>query len=541
MKSIISKFLLLLAFASVAMADFQPGPFKIWDGTNNLTIDASGRITVLQGGSWSFTLGSSIPTGSNVIGKLSIDQTTPGTTNLVAAGQNGTWNITNISGSVSLPTGAATSAKQPAYSTAGSSSADVLSIQGVASGTPIIQNQTQVNGTAVSVNNGTTDAGTQRVSISSDSTGQVKLATGANTIGALTANQSVNTAQINGVTPSMNQGAADTGTQRVALANDQIQDSNITGQTTLTLSNNVILASAGATATDCNGYHTITMMMTPIGTVSSGTVTFEASNDNSTFIAVPLYDMSNLSANPATTYSPGTGNNRIFTGAVVGRYFRARLSLAVGGGGTLTCFTRLTQGFFQSAFYTMQQATAGNLNVTVAGLTSSAAIADGQTNPSVTPMASFGSMFNGATWDRARNDWNTTTGDTGAKTVTFNGATQLNYNSRGAYIYVNVGTVSGTTPTMAVQLQVSFDTGTTWVNMGPAAANLTTTSTTDLFIIYPANSSQAAGVTPATLTTGATNTIEINMPLPRSWRLVYTIAGTTPSFTITNVQVAYVQ
>lgn len=46
------------------------------------------------------------------------------------------------------------------------------------------------------------------------------LPTGANVIGALTANQSVNTAQINGVTPLMGNGASGTGAQRVTLAND---------------------------------------------------------------------------------------------------------------------------------------------------------------------------------------------------------------------------------------------------------------------------------------------------------------------------------
>lgn len=55
----------------------------------------------------------------------------------VAATQSGTWNITNITGTVSLPTGAATAAKQPALGTAGSPSTDVISIQGVASGTAV--------------------------------------------------------------------------------------------------------------------------------------------------------------------------------------------------------------------------------------------------------------------------------------------------------------------------------------------------------------------------------------------------------------------
>ena len=89
-----------------------------------------------------------------------IDQTTPGTTNLVAASQSGawtvaatqsgawtaaatqsgTWNITNVSGTVSLPTGASTAAKQPALGTAGTPSTDVLTVQGAASMIPFLTN-----------------------------------------------------------------------------------------------------------------------------------------------------------------------------------------------------------------------------------------------------------------------------------------------------------------------------------------------------------------------------------------------------------------
>ena len=36
-------------------------------------------------------------------------------------------------------------------------------------------------------------------------------------------------------------------------------------------------------------------------------------------------------------------------------------------------------------------------------------------------------------------NWNTTTGDTGAKTATFNGATQTNYDARGVAILVDLG------------------------------------------------------------------------------------------------------
>ena len=59
-----------------------------------------------------------------------------------------------------------------------------------------------------------------------NATGELKVAqiaalpTGANVIGALTANQSVNAAQINGVTPLMGNGASGTGALRVSLASD---------------------------------------------------------------------------------------------------------------------------------------------------------------------------------------------------------------------------------------------------------------------------------------------------------------------------------
>jgi len=172
-------------------------------------------------------------------------------------------------------------------------------------------------------------------------------------------------------------------------------------------------------------------------------------------------------------------------------------------------------------------------------LPAAAAAADGAANPTTAMASAIESLFNGTTWDRRRNNAVVTMGDTGAKTTTFNGATQVNYNALGAYITVAVGTVSGTSPTLSVQLQYSYDGGTNFINVGPASTALTASGTIT-FIVYPTNVSQAAGSTPATLTTGATQTVAINAPLPRSWRLVYTIGGTTPSFTLTNAYASYV-
>lgn len=81
-------------------------------------------------------------------------------------------------------------------------------------------NVAQINGVAPSMGNGVSGTGVQRVTIASDSTGQVTLATGSATIGALTANQSVNTAQIAGTTTATGNGTASAGCQRVTIASD---------------------------------------------------------------------------------------------------------------------------------------------------------------------------------------------------------------------------------------------------------------------------------------------------------------------------------
>jgi hypothetical protein len=65
-------------------------------------------------------------------------QQSGGSGTVMTANQGGTWNINNISGTVSLPSGAATAAKQPALGTAGTASADVITVQGAPAMTPLL-------------------------------------------------------------------------------------------------------------------------------------------------------------------------------------------------------------------------------------------------------------------------------------------------------------------------------------------------------------------------------------------------------------------
>ncbi len=168
-----------------------------------------------------------------------------------------------------------------------------------------------------------------------------------------------------------------------------------------------------------------------------------------------------------------------------------------------------------------------------------ATLADLLANPSLSQIASLNMLFNGATWDRARGNFDTATGDAGLKTATFAGATQTNFGARGAIVTIQMGAVSGTTPTCISQLQWSPDGGITWLNFGIAMTAIIATGNHTL-IVYPSNTSQSAGATPTNLTTNAAQTLVINAPLPRTWRLNYTLGGTTPSFNFTAVRVNYI-
>lgn len=157
---------------------------------------------------------------------------------------------------------------------------------------------------------------------------------------------------------------------------------------------------------------------------------------------------------------------------------------------------------------------------------------------------SINRLFNGSVWERQRNNLNTTTGDSGAKTTgTFAGATQTNYNHRGAYITCLLGTVTGAVTTWQTGLEFSYDGGTTWLGLTALGANDTAAASgrTYTWLVYPTNTSQAAGTTPATLVPngGPTQLNIINAALPRTWRFKASVTVAT-SIVITSVNVNYI-
>ena len=89
--------------------------------------------------------------------------------------------------------------------------------------------------------------------------------------------------------------------------------------------------------------------------------------------------------------------------------------------------------------------------------------------------------YYGSTYDRNRNNYTSTTRDSGTQSSSGNGATPTNYNAESATITGLVGTVVGS-GTLAFQLQWSIDGGTTWLNLSGVATALTTSGQTASFV-----------------------------------------------------------
>jgi len=247
-------------------------------GTWNIT-NVSGTVSLPTGASTAAkqpALGTAGTASSDVISVQGIASMTPlqvadnagsltvdnAGTFAVQAAQSGTWNVTNVSGTVSLPTGAATAAKQPALGTAGSASTDVITIQGIASMTKLLVtpdsvalpanqsvNCAQLAGTATDTNSGNKSAGTLRVVLATD---QPQLTN--KLLVTPDANSAVNVAQINGVTPLMGNGVSGTGSHRVTIASDNTAFSvNSTLKPATTGGFTTATGSIAATKTDIKG------------------------------------------------------------------------------------------------------------------------------------------------------------------------------------------------------------------------------------------------------------------------------------------------
>lgn len=278
----------------------------------------------------------------------------------------------------------------------------------------------------------------------------------------------------------------------VTLSNENVQDLYFAGQAAQTaLINNIIPATASASATDCLGYRSGSVQIVcPAGTYTTGQIIFEGSNDNTNFQTFPVWSQLILTGTPIVAGITLVSNtNLIYTFPINFRYIRVRISIAVSGASaSVRAFTRLTQTNWTPAIFQVAQATAANLNATVAG-----SLTTVSTVTSVTSVTSANLAINGIIAD-VTSGAIATTATTATITPTF---------GMGYSVVIPVTAVSGTNPTIDINVEESDDTGTNW------------------FVVYSF---------PRITATGVYRSPKMPMNGNRV-RYVQTVGGTTPSFT----------
>ena len=154
--------------------------------------------------------------------------------------------------------------------------------------------------------------------------------------------------------------------------------------------------------------------------------------------------------------------------------------------------------------------------------------ADAAALQSTAEVAAVSERYNGTTLDLERGNTEATVFASAARTATANSADQTNYNARGVRLTLDVTAVTGAGATLDVKLQAKDTLSGAYVDIAGAAFTQKTLAggpVTDELIVYP-------GV-------AETANETVSDIIPRVWRAVATIAGTTPSWTF-SLGAAYV-
>lgn len=360
--------------------------------TQCAAVDASGRLTALsvQSGTWNIGTVTTLTT----------------ITNPVAATESGTWNITNVSGTVSLPTGAATSAFQATNtgttahtcSVAGFSELGCLGqIDDDVNGTKP-RNVSQFGGTNVVTGTGAGGAGIPRVTISNDS--------------SLAANQSVNVSQFGGSNAVTGTGTSGAGIPRVTISNDsslaanqsvnlnQISGAGIgitnpiwagNAQAGATTMQSAATGNGNGVATTASGYATAIVNVNCSVACSGGTtVNFEGTDATGNFFAVAAYPIGGGAAVNAVT---NLATSAMYVIPVAGlTSIRARISAY--SAGTITVTGTPNAG---------SAALAGSASVTGSASNASSGVATSSSNIG---SVAYNYGFNGTTWDQIKSTSN---------------------------------------------------------------------------------------------------------------------------------------
>lgn len=128
--------------------------------------------------------------------------------------------------------------------------------------------------------------------------------------------------------------------------------------------NNILENPSSANGTDVSNFRSASVQVVSTGT--GGTFIFEQSNDNASWIALPVYNAALVTGVPITAAITATASQIIYTIPLRCRFLRLRIATTITGGSIQT-FSRLSTESWTPSAATVAQPTAANLQATVTG------------------------------------------------------------------------------------------------------------------------------------------------------------------------------
>lgn len=294
---------------------------------------------------------------------------------------------------------------------------------------------------------------------------------------------------------------ASSGSLPIVIASDQSSipvtqtEIYITGQATLTAGNNIFLSTAGAGSTDTLGYKTGSVQI--VSAATSGTFFFEQSNDNINFQPIAVFRSDSASPNAIVTAITPSASSFFYHFPIKSRYIRCRITTVLNT--TVQSFLRLSQESWSPIVPNITNATAANLNATVAGALTSVGTITTVTGVTTVSGVTSANLSAATATDISLASFTTT-------------ATSANIsmaNIQAASFLMNVTAITGTNVTLDITIQETYD-----------GANF--------FDVYHFPRITAAGqyITPSLKLSGI------------GIRYVRTVSGTTPSITMSGIRIS---
>jgi hypothetical protein len=218
------------------------------------------------------------------------------------------------------------------------------------------------------------------------------------------------------------------------------------GSINTAIGNNLFNNPAGPTGTDAQNYKSAAVQV--ILTAAGGSIEFQHSSDNSTWVTIPVFRADSVSPNPITGVIAGTISSHVYHFPIKQRYIRLNVTATLSGSPRANL--RLSQESWAPIVPAVVQSTAGNLNATITGTVSQAAAA----NLNCTAVVSGATLASSAVGDMVS-----------VSTVASGNSSAISILNSHAQSFQVTNVITTGTGSIDAVIQESYDAGANWVDI----------------------------------------------------------------------------